>query len=389
MRTRLLYITSLFPGMSSGSQVRSFYILRELAARYEVTVCCVTDQSADIAGLTKELGQNLTVRLFPMKRLTPPALAAVLLRGKIPYVERYGQSVPKEQIRPLLRQTDIIFFSELNGYCIARSHLEGVSARLVLDSHNVEYVKFRAELQAQSRFKALLSGIYTPILKRLEAEALRRVDQVYACSREDAGLLQELAPRARITVLPNGVDCAKFKPAREEEVPIKPGHIVFMGSLDYPPNDDGIRFFITDVFPVVQNAIPEAALTVIGKGASESLKQLAAQNPGVALAGFVEDPRELIASAAVCICPVRFGSGTRLKILEYMAMGKAVVSTRIGAEGINARDGVEITIADDPDEFASAVVGLVKDSARARRIGASAREFVETRYNWGRILQKL
>jgi glycosyltransferase involved in cell wall biosynthesis len=158
--------------------------------------------------------------------------------------------------------------------------------------------------------------------------------------------------------------------------------------MDYRPNVDAMLWFTSEIWPLVRKEFPDARLVVVGQKPHRRLQRLR-KLPGVTLTGFVPDVRPYIASAHVFVVPLRMGSGTRLKVLQAMAMGKAIVSTNIGAEGLGVRSGRELLLADSPQAFTDAVVSLLKDGRLRERLGASAQEFVSARFDWSVIAPKL
>jgi glycosyltransferase involved in cell wall biosynthesis len=161
-------------------------------------------------------------------------------------------------------------------------------------------------------------------------------------------------------------------------------HLVFTGSMDWLPNVDGMQYFVRDILPRIREAEPNATLSIIGRSPTPAVKRLAL-DAGIAITGRVEDVRPHIAEGSVYIVPLRVGGGTRLKIFEAMAMGKAVVSTSIGAEGLPVTTGDNVVIADEPAEFARAVVDLIRDDEWRQRIEIAARRLVVERYDWSAV----
>jgi glycosyltransferase involved in cell wall biosynthesis len=167
----------------------------------------------------------------------------------------------------------------------------------------------------------------------------------------------------------------------------QPNSLVFTGSMDGLPNEDGVAYFFREILPLIRQQVPDVSVRIVGRNPSAALQSLAARQVHVELTGWVEDVRPSLARGAVCIVPLRIGSGTRLKIFEAMAMGKAVVSTSIGAEGLPVRPGENIVLADDPGAFAQSVGSLLRDAARRREIGRAARKLVAENYSWARIAE--
>jgi len=167
-------------------------------------------------------------------------------------------------------------------------------------------------------------------------------------------------------------------------VPETPARLVLTGSMDWYPNEDAVECFIDEVLPVIRREMPEVGLTVVGQNPSSRLRA-AGEKAGVRITGTVEDVRPWVAEAAVFVVPLRVGGGTRLKIFEGLAMGKAVVSTTVGVEGLPLVDGTHFLRADTPADFARAVVSLLQDPHRRKALGAAGRRLVEERYSWARV----
>jgi len=221
-------------------------------------------------------------------------------------------------------------------------------------------------------------------MRRYEARACERARLTIAVSDADCRLLAAAAPRARVQAVPTGVDIDYFAPDGIAEIP---GRLVFTGSMDWYPNEDGIAHFIEDVLPRVRRQIPAASLTVVGRNPSARLRAAAAV-ADVEITGLVDDVRPHMADAAVYVVPLRIGGGTRLKIFEALSMAKAVVSTTVGAEGLPLTPGRHFLRADEPAEFAAAVTSLLRDAARRRALGAEGRRLVEARYSWPKVVDE-
>jgi glycosyltransferase involved in cell wall biosynthesis len=205
-----------------------------------------------------------------------------------------------------------------------------------------------------------------------------------AVSERDRDVLRRWNPRASVRVVPNGVDTAFFRP--EPGVDPEPGALVFTGLLSYPPNRDAALFFAREVLPRIRRLVPTVTWYVVGRADPDLVTTLTAQ-AGVICTGYVDDVREYFRRALVAVVPLRAGGGTRLKVLEAMAMGCPVVSTSLGTEGLPFRDGDEIRLADTPDAFASAVVDLLRHPAAASRLAAAGRRAVLAAYGWDRIAE--
>ena len=261
---------------------------------------------------------------------------------------------------------------------------------VVFDDHNCEYLlqqrAFLTDLRIPGRWPgAAYSFVQWRRLRRYEAWACRRADRVLAVSEADAAALRTLVPGLEVTVVPNGIDTRAYTPTPA------PPHIptlIFTGTMDFRPNVDAVLWFAREVLPRVRAEVPEAHFVVAGQRPHRRLEGLRG-DPAVTLTGWVEDVRPHIAQAAVYVAPLRMGGGTRLKLLEAMAMGKPVVATRLGAEGYPVTDGRELLLADTPADFAAAVVALLRAPERRAELVRAARAFVEQRYDWRVIVPRV
>ncbi len=264
--------------------------------------------------------------------------------------------------------------------------------RIVFDNLNCEYLlqkrAFLTDLRAPTRWPgAAYSFVQWHRLRRYEAQVCRRAEHVLAVSDVDALMLRKLSPGSDVSVVPNGVDTQTYT-----QTPTPPNSqtptLVFTGTMDFRPNVDAILWFARHVLPQVQAQAPDVHLFVVGQRPHRRMEGLR-DNPAITLTGWVEDTRPFIASAAVYVAPLRIGGGTRLKLLEAMAMGKAVVATRLGAEGYPVTDGRELLLADTPSDFAAAVVALLRAPERRAELGRVARAFVEQQYDWRAIVPRV
>jgi glycosyltransferase involved in cell wall biosynthesis len=250
---------------------------------------------------------------------------------------------------------------------------------LVVDSHNIDYELARQYARVGGMARRLYAGINWRKLRREELATYRDADGVYLCSVADQQRLLDQVPGARTLVIPNAADIEYYQP-RATDPPLDGRTLVFFGHLSYFPNVDGVTYFVREIWPRITEVHPEARLKIIGDQAPRSLHELA--RPGIELTGFVPDLRPHLAAAAAVVVPLRLGGGTRLKIVEAMAMGKAIVSTTLGVEGIEAVPERDLLVEDRPAAFADAVNRLLAEPNLASRLGQSARELAVRQYAW-------
>ena len=259
--------------------------------------------------------------------------------------------------------------------------------RVVLDEHNIWYVLAQRSQDASGGlFRRTYHTKNWPRIMREEMSAWREADGVAFTSADDADRARALSPGLTSAIVPNAVDVEHFHP--RAEFPASDGKtLVFFGTLDYFPNQDAMQYFLKDIWPRIAQGNPRAKLRVVGPRPTPEV--LAYRGPRVEVTGLVPDPRPHLAAAACIIAPLRVGGGTRFKILEAMAMGRPVVSTTVGAEGIGARPEEEILIADEPGTFASAVLRILDAPELATRLGQAGRALVEERFSWATAAENL
>lgn len=225
-------------------------------------------------------------------------------------------------------------------------------------------------------------------LRRFERQACRRASHVLAVSAPDARALAGLVPGLQPTVVPNGVDLQAYHPGLPPLAGMAHPSLVFTGKMDFRPNVDAVLWFAAEVLPRLWARQPGIHLYVVGQSPSPRLRALPA-DPRIVVTGWVEDTRPYIAGADVYVVPMRVGGGTRLKVLEAMAMGQAMVSTPLGVEGLGVTDGQEALLAEEPEGFAGHILALLAEPDRRRALGQAARRFVEQSYGWEAIGPKL
>ena len=268
-----------------------------------------------------------------------------------------------------------------NGRWVKHFTFRGPKVLVVQDVKTVFWWRrFTSATGVRERWHALLESARFLVYER---RYLRRFDQLISMSDADRQHLGRLTGHPDIAVVPNGVDVTHYQPSAE---PPDPKRVVFTATLDHPPNCDGILYFVRDIWPLIQDAEPDARLDIVGANPPPEIQRLASDT--VRVTGFVPDIRPHIAVASVFICPLRFASGTRLKILEAMAMGKTVVSTSVGAEGIECTAGRDLFIADAPAAFARQVIHLLRDANACGGVGRAARAVAE-RYDWAQSAAQL
>ena len=258
------------------------------------------------------------------------------------------------------------------------------SAIKIIDAHNVEYDNFKRMAKVKNPFKKLFYHLEAFKFYREETKVCREQDALLVTSERDISIFDETVPDVPKYLIPNGVDTNYFKPFT---VLPEPYSMVFVGMMKYVPNYDGITYFLDEIFPKILQKVPLATITIVGKNPPQSILSRANQN--IIVTGFVEDTRPYIEKSAVYVVPLRMGGGTRLKIMEALAVKKPIVSTSIGCEGIEVVNGESILIADNSDEFANKVIELFENPALSKSITEKGYELVMNLYKWESIGLKM
>lgn len=369
-----------------GRSQRTFHTLRQAAERHRVHFVAF-DQALNQSGADRreravealsELCESVSVVPLPVKhrRAAVPLAVARSLLTRAPY------SAVIYRNRGLARAVERVVHSHTIDLLHNDSTDMAEYRRLVPDAASV-LVHHNVESVLMARRAGFERGLARRSFIRLEASKLAshearyadRYDVHVAVSEKDARALP--VPPDRLHVVPNGVDVEYFRPAPAAE---RADTIVHVGAMGWAPNRDGMRHFLRDTWPRIRARRPDVRLRLAGAG-SDALSP-AGTSDGIEAMGWVDDIRPLVAEAAVYVVPLRFGGGTRLKILDAMAMGKAIVSTSVGCEGLAVRSGRDIVIADGPERFAEEVCRLLEDADARATIGTAARETVVRQYAW-------
>lgn len=417
---RILWLKSdLLLPLDKGGKLRTWHLMRHLAKRHEITYLAFAEPETPAAYID---GMHEVARhIVTVPRTDPPKGsmrfyfdAAVHIVDPLPYA--VGKYRSREYARRLstLLETEAFDLIVCDFLFPAVNLPKGLPCPAVIFTHNVESEIWRRHAETKSgAVGRFLYGMQYRRMLAFEERALRRFDGVLAVSDADRATFARLYPGAveePVHVVPTGVDTDFFSPAALDAVrpaidiplgdhgssrmethassPVESRNLVFTGSMDWLPNEDAMAFFCREVLPLIRAEEPETTLSIVGRAPTPAVQKLA-DEAGVYVTGRVDDVRPYMREAAVYIVPLRIGGGTRLKIFEAMAMGKAVVSTTVGAEGLPVTGGEHIMLADEPRSFSRAVVRLFRDIDRRRQLERAARALVVERYDWSAVAGEL
>lgn len=397
-RLNILYVSQMPASPPRfGAQARIHGLMTQLARRHDLTAVMLFDDDFDADECRKAmqaycrevvLVPNPRGRKGHAKRLLQVQSLASLqsferLQVTLPELQRSLDQILRDQ------QFDIVNleFPYLGHYRLRQAPPGMKPPALVVNSHEIAYDLARQFARSGARVGRRVYGEANwRKLRREELETYREADGVYLCSALDEQHLLSEAPDIHTAVVPNAADLEYFEP-RPTDPPPDGRTVIYFGLLSTVPNIDAVVYFVHEIWPSIAKAHPDARFKIIGGRPPSSLQALA--GPRVELTGFVSDLRPHLAAAAAIVVPLRLGGGTRLKIVEAMAMGKAIVSTTLGAEGIEVVAGRDVLLEDEPVAFADAVNRLLAEPNLAARIGRSARQLAVERYGWAKAARTL
>ncbi|OLD62444.1 MAG: hypothetical protein AUI47_12610 [Acidobacteria bacterium 13_1_40CM_2_68_5] len=388
MRIVWVKVGGLWPP-ETGGRLRSFHLVSELSRRHAVTLLTTHGGADDPAELARRLPRCEVVSVpFDIPKWASAAFARALARSWLTPLPvdllKFRAPALEAEVRRRMK-------AGAADLCVADFLSATVNVRLrgalpvLFFAHNVEHLIWKRLCGVERRpWRRAALAIEWRKMRRAEAAVCSRADLTVAVSEGDAALLRAGAPRAAVRTVPTGVDTSYFTPGESRGA--RPS-LVFTGSMDWYPNEDAVRYFLEAVLPRVRREVPDVSFSIVGRRPGAGLVT-AAEASGARVTGTVPDVRPYLAQGMVYVVPLRIGGGTRLKIFEALAAGKAVVSTTVGAEGLPLVPGLHFILADDPGDFARAVVALLRDPGRRRALGEAGRRLVEERFGWPEVARE-
>jgi glycosyltransferase involved in cell wall biosynthesis len=380
----LLILTPTFPYPPvSGGDIRTYHLLRRLSPAFDVHLLPYA------AGRPERLIQETGIVAVHGRDPASAASRSWLLRRRITLWRKAPHGISL-LVDPSYAQALKRVLANTRFHGVLIDHLYMMQyARLVrplpvfYSAPDVETIKFARwhEGERLPLTQRLFHWAQCNAIRWHESRVGRTARVTFATSEVDRGVLLQLNRTGRFVVVPNGVDLKYFR-ARSRASFDQPPAVFFVGTMYYKPNHLAARFLAHEIFPVVRREIPEATCHLVGKTGAQDYSELNRPELGVRMHGFVEDIRPFFEQCRLLVAPLSVGSGTRIKILEAMATGTPVVSTTIGAEGLDYTDGENILIANTPSALSAAVLRLLRDPGECFRMGAAGRRLVESKYSW-------
>jgi sugar transferase (PEP-CTERM/EpsH1 system associated) len=391
----ILWVKSeLLHPLDKGGRIRTYEMLRRLRDHHRVTYVALDDGTITAEQRERALEYCDDLVIVPWRRapLRGWQRGVAILRNvfsSLPFaISPYRSAAMTRVIRERATQGDDRADVVVCDFLVPALNVpDGLPCPVVLFQHNVEAMIWERRTRVASNpLMRLYMGEQWRRMRNVEREQCLRFDHVVAVSEEDAAVFRRDYGVERVSSVPTGVDTDFFRPSGG--VTQKASSIVFTGSMDWMPNEDGMVHFVDEILPRIEQAVPEVTLTIVGRNPTARVKALAEGRPRITVTGTVPDVRPFLESAAVVVVPLRIGGGTRIKIYEAMGMERAVVSTTIGAEGLDVTDGEHIVLADDPQAFADAVIALLRAPDRAARIGRTAAAHVRAHFGWASVAEQ-
>jgi sugar transferase (PEP-CTERM/EpsH1 system associated) len=387
---RILWLkTDLLHPIDRGGKIRTYHMLRALKQHHHVTYVALDNGRApdEAAALASEYCHELVRIPYREPERRSAAFWMDLARNllsPLPYaIGKYHSPAMRSVIEERVSRGDVDLLV-CDFLMPAQNVPDQLRCSTVLFQHNVEASIWRRHVEVQaSRLGRAYFAEQSRRMERFEREQCRRFDVVVAVSQEDADALRDHYDLPRVRAIPTGVDTTAFAPA--DAALAEPGRIVFVGAMDWMPNEDGIQWFAGEVLPRIRAQVAGATLTIVGRNPGPAVRRLEDGAGGVSVTGTVPDVRPYLEAASLVVVPLRVGGGTRLKIYEAMSMDRPVVSTTIGAEGLPLAEGRHIVRADDAAAFADACVRLLRSPAEAWAMAHEGGAYVRASFGWDRV----
>lgn len=389
MRILLLSTNVPYPP-NSGFRLRVYNLLYRIAKEHDVWLVTFVpeyEKLTDLGPLFSICREVMVVPSSDQGALENPWKAMrYFLRGTPPDLRAYDSKEFADKILALISRVDFdIIQIEDSHMSIYLDYLpKSLRSRAILTFHDVNFHKHerlsRVEPKRARRLRLWLHGLQ---MRRWEPRQAQRFGRCIAMSHSDEALLLNANPALKITVLPNGVDTQAYTPL---PFPANTFRLLFVGTMGYRPNIDAVTYFCRNIYPKIKKEYPNIEFWIVGRDPSPEVTGL--EGGGIHVTGQVEDLIPYYRDSVICVIPLRAGGGTRLKILEAMALGRPIVTTTVGCEGLAVKNGEHLFIADTPELFADHVLALLKDKEKWLQLTRQARALAVNSYDWDMIAQR-
>ncbi|MCG8526070.1 MAG: glycosyltransferase [Opitutales bacterium] len=372
-----------YPPNHGGGRLRQYELLSRISTQNKIHLLSFQESEQDLQ-YAKE-AEDLFASVSIVKRL--PQKPHWILDRVRPHFRRHYDSTElkvllnekRNQLKP-----DLVYVTP--GY-MAFYGKELSGTPMWLDATDSLTLGASAKAKsAKSSVKGLKFTYRKFQLKQYEQDNYRTFEGISTVSERDAEVLRSFLSPEKVNVIENGVDLEAFSP--DPNSVREPGKLIFTGRMDYSPNVDAVKWFCSEILPLIQKEIKEVHFEIVGRDPTPEVMELN-QLSGVKVSGFVEDLASEVRKSSIFVCPIRLGSGMKNKILEAMALGMPIVSTSEGASGLHVKDGQELLLRDNPKSFAQAVINLLKESSESERMGAKAHNYIKSHHNWESWTNKL
>ena len=393
-KLKILFLTNRSPlPMVDGQSRRTYNILKGLAEKHDIYLLSLFESSYEID--SKNI-QHLEVFCKKVEMIRAPSkqlsfsMVIRLLRSLIsidPYtIWRHYSKIYKKRVLELVKKIDFdLIHCDILPLAYTVRNLK--TPPCTITDHDVSYLKcLRMAKQCRNPLFRLLLYLEAFKLKCLEGNIFEQVDLGITVSEFDKGLLKKICPQGRLEVVENGVDTNMFKPISEKT---EDNTLLWVGGFSHYPNREAIYYFLKNIYPLIKEQVYDVRLNIVGGGVTKILNRFSASDSSIKIMGYVDDPLPYIQKATVFIAPLLSGSGTKLKILEAMAAGKAIVTTSVGSEGIEGIDKEHYLIEDKPEDFAKSVIDILNDQLLKEYLGINAIKLVKEKYDWKIICEKM
>ncbi len=402
---KILFLTQIVPfPPDAGPKVKTYHVIRALAGQgHSVTLVSFVrpEEVRHIPALREFCEAVHTVPIHRSRIADVGYMIRSYLTGRPFLIERDDVRPMQEMVNRLVREEDFQFI-HADQLTMVQFAIRGSSAypdknpKVIFDAHNAVWTIVERMKDNAPFFLKPVLAVEARRVKQYEGGLLRTVDHVLAVTEIDRNLLEDALHLSKMnrhdrvspmTVIPIAVDTQKLRTINRR---VGSKNIVTLGTLHYPPNADGIRWFLKDVFPLVRKGVPDATLTIIGKNPPQDFVEQAEENPGIIkVTGYVDDLVPYLEESALMVVPVRAGGGMRVRILEAFAYAMPVVTTTVGLEGIQGTPDHDVIVADTPADFADHTIELLQNPSLQEKLSTNGRELALKKYDWQAVLSAM